>query len=205
MRWIDLSHTIADGMAQYPGDYPPPRLVRRLTFAEGGHLVTALDLGCHVGTHIDTPLHFLDGQPGLEALPLDRFAGSALCLDAPAGEIGEDALRGVDLAGTDFVLLRTGWERHWGTPRYYDSWPTVSPALARRLAGARLKGVGLDTPSSDPLNGRVAHDLFAAAGLINIENLANLAALPRGPFEFLVLPLKLAGTEASPVRAVARV
>ncbi len=80
-------------------------------------------------------------------------------------------------------------------------------ALARRwratLAGAGLKGVGLDSPSIDPLDARICHDLFAAAGMINVENLANLAALPAGLFDFLVLPLKLAGTEASPVRAVA--
>jgi kynurenine formamidase len=103
----------------------------------------------------------------------------------------------------EFVILRTGWERHWGTPRYYADWPTVSEPLARVLAAARLKGVGLDSPSPDPLHGRAAHDLFAAAGMINIENLTNLAELPDGPFTLLVLPLKLAGTEASPVRAAA--
>lgn len=203
MPIIDLSHTIRDGMAQYPGDAPPPRLVRRMTFAEGGHLVSALDFTCHLGTHLDTPLHFLDGQPGLEAMPLERFRGRGCVVDAPAGEIPPEIVAGLDLGPVDYLILRTGWERHWGTPRYYRDWPWLSPALARALAGAGLKGVGLDSPSLDPLDGRICHDLFAAAGLINVENLANLAALPAGLFDFLVLPLKLAGTEASPVRAVA--
>ena len=87
MRLIDLSHIITTGMAQYPGDDPPPRIVRSLTHQNEGYLVSALELGCHAGTHIDTPSHFLDGQPGLEAMPLDRFAGPALCVDAPAGVI----------------------------------------------------------------------------------------------------------------------
>ncbi len=205
MRLIDLSHTIATGMAQYPGDSPPPRIVRRLTHRDGGQLVSALEIGCHVGTHVDTPYHFLDGQPGLESLPVERFTGRALCIDAPAGVIPPESLAGVDLRGIGWLILRTGWERHWGTPRYYQGWPTISPELAVLLAGAHLSGVGLDTPSSDPVDGRAAHDLFAAAGMVNVENLANLAALPDGPFQLFVLPLKLEGTEASPVRAVALV
>lgn len=203
MPLIDLSHTIRTGMAQFPGDAPPPRIVRRLTHEADGHLVSALDFGCHVGTHIDTPAHFLAGRPGLEALPLDDFHGPALVVDAGEGEIREACLAGVDLAGLDFLLLRTGWARHWGGPRYYRDWPYLSPALARRLAAAGLKGVGLDTPSLDPLGGGQAHEICAAAGMINIENLTNLAALPAGRFILLVLPLKLEGTEGSPVRAAA--
>ncbi len=203
MPIIDLSHVVADGMAQYPGDNPPPRVRRLMTFADGGHLVSALDLSCHVGTHIDTPLHFREGQPGLEAMPLDRFRGRGFAVDAPGGEIPPETVAGLDLEPVDFLLFRTGWERHWGTPRYYRDWPHLAPALARVLAAAGLKGVGLDTPSADPLGGRACHDILAAAGLVNVENLANLGALPAGLFDFLVLPLKLAGTEASPVRAVA--
>jgi kynurenine formamidase len=75
--------------------------------------------------------------------------------------------------------------------------------MAMLLAQSKLKGVGLDTPGVDPLGVRSVHDLFAAAGMINVENLANLAALPEVPFDFIVFPLKLAGAEASPVRAVA--
>ncbi len=207
MTMVDLSHTLSTGMAQFPGDSPPPRLVRRLTHERDGHLSTALEIGCHVGTHIDTPLHFRAGRPGLEAMPLAAFHGRALVVDAPApaepGPVGAEVLAGRDLTDVDFVLLRTGWSRHWGTPRYYQAWPTVGAELARRLAGAGLKGVGLDTPSLDPVDGREVHDLLAAAGMINVENLTNLEALPATPCELLVLPLKLEGTEASPVRAVA--
>ena len=101
------------------------------------------------------------------------------------------------------LIIKTGWEKHWGTSRYYQDWPLISSELATLLAEAKLKGVGLDTPSTDPLGGRFVHDLFAAAGMINVENLANLAALPEAPFYLMVFPLKLAGVEASPVRAVA--
>jgi arylformamidase len=206
LRLVDLSHTLTDGMTVFPGD-SSPRLVRTQSHETAGFLVSNLELGAHCGTHVDIPLHFRAGERGLEALPLARFHGPARVGAAgtgdPPGEISVAVLEGVDLSGLDFLLLRTGWERHWGTPRYYAGWPALRPELIRRLSASDLKGVGLDTPGVDPLHGRLAHDLFAAAAMINIENLAHLGDLPDGPFELLVLPLKLSGTEASPVRAVA--
>ena len=65
-----------------------------------------------------------------------------------------------------------------GTDRFYSEWSYLSAELAELLAGAGLKGVGLDTPSLDPFGGQAAHDICAPAGMINIENLANLGALP---------------------------
>ncbi|MFH1844135.1 MAG: cyclase family protein [bacterium] len=207
MTIIDLSHPIRSNMAQYPGDAAPVGIKQRESHEKAGFQVSSLELECHVATHIDTPLHFLAGQPGLEVMPLDRFVGTGLVLDVSetgvSGELPVTLLEDVDLEPVDYLLLRTGWDQHWGTDHYYAEWPYLSPELARLLAVANLKGIGLDSPSIDPLDGRFAHDLLAAAGLINVENLANLAAVPPGHFFFLVLPLKLEGAEGSPVRAVA--
>jgi kynurenine formamidase len=206
---IDLSHVVASGMPQWPGDAQPLAIHRNSVHGPDSHMSSSVAFGCHVGTHIDAPLHFLDGAPGVDAMPLDRFTGPALVVRCGDGEtaaaIGPEVLDGHDLAEVDFVLFATGWDRHWGTPRYYEEWPWLAPALAERLAAAGLKGVGLDTPSLDPYDGQAAHDICAPAGMINVENLANLGALPERGAELIVLPLKLDGTEASPVRAVARV
>jgi kynurenine formamidase len=186
--------------------------VELIRFSEHGgdrHLSSGLRMGCHVGTHIDLPLHFRAGEPGLDGFPLDRCWGRARVVDTVTsktpGALPTEVLAGVDLSGVDHIILRTGWERHWGTPRYYEAWPYLSEELARRLAEANLAGVGLDSPSVDRLGERSAHDRLAAAGLINIENLTNLALLPATDFDLLVLPLRLADTEASPVRAAALV
>jgi len=209
LRIIDLSHTIVEGMSQWPGDRQPLRIHRRSEHGQGTHMSSALELGCHVGTHIDAPLHFKAGEAGLDALDPTRCVGRARCVhlpsDTPPGPLGAAILAGLDLEPADFVLLDTGWARHWGSDRYYQEWPYLGEGLARALAAAGLKGIGLDTPSLDAYDGRIAHDICAAAGLINIENLAGLAGVPASPFTFLALPLKLSGTEASPVRAVALV
>lgn len=210
MRLVDLSHPIVTGMAQWPGDRQPLRIVRLADHGAAPCRSSRLEIGCHVGTHVDAPGHFLAGAPGVDELPLERFSGPAVVIrPAPAGEVAAPGplaaalLDGVDLEGIGFVLFDTGWSRHWGSPAYYGDWPWLSGDLAVRLASAGLKGVGLDAPSIDGLTGRRAHDLFAAAGMVNLENLANLGALPGRGFELLALPLPLVGAEASPVRAIA--
>ena len=206
MRLVDLSHTIIPGMPQWPGDRQPLDIIRHSVHGPSSHMSSALALGCHVGTHIDAPLHFRDGEPGIDALPLEAFWGRAVRLEcgdpAEPGPLGPEVLAGVDLQVVDFVLFDTGWARFWGAQRYYREWPFLGEELAEALAAADLKGVGLDTPSLDPFGGHRAHDVCAAAGLINLENLANLRSLPPAGFLLMALPLKLQGTEASPVRAV---
>lgn len=206
VQLIDLSHGIASDMAQWPGDNQPLKLHRRTEHGADGHMSSALEIGCHVGTHLDAPLHFSASGSAIDTMPVSSFAGKAIVvpvpfLDSPV-PFGVEVMAGVSLAGVDFVLFNTGWSRHWGTSRYYETWPSIAPELASMLAGANLKGVGLDTPSLDNLTGHFAHDICAAAEMVNIENLTNLAALPEEGFYLLVLPLKLEATEASPVRAV---
>ena len=213
MGLIDLSHTIKSHMPQWRGDDQPLVIHRRSDHGPDAHRSSALELGCHVGTHIDAPSHFLAGAPGVAELPVSRFQGPALVVDVRGaggeppspGALGPEVLDRHDLAGMDFVLLLTGWDRHWGESRYYQEWPYLGADLARRLAAADLKGVGLDTPSLDAYAGREAHDICAAAGLINIENLRGLERTPARGGTLLVLPLPLHDTEASPVRAVMQV
>lgn len=212
---IDLSHTIVPGMPQWRGDEQPLTIHRRSEHGPEGHMSSALEFGCHVGTHIDSPLHFLDGAAAVDEMPLEAFGGAALVLDVRESvraalqatgtppELGPEVLAGHDLQEIDFVLFLTGWDEHWGHERYYLQWPWLGEALARELAAAGLKGVGLDTPSLDVYGGAVAHDLFAARGMINIENLTALPQLPERGAWFQAFPLKLLGTEASPVRAIA--
>ena len=207
MELIDLTHTIVSGMAQWPDD-EQPLLIRRLSdHGPDSHLSSALAFGCHVGTHIDLPLHFKAGEPALDALPAAACVGRARVVRADTGGVAAplaaSLLDAIDVSGLDFLVFDTGWARHWGTDRYYREWPWYGEDLAERLATLGLKGSGLDTPSLDPFAGQRAHEICAAAGLVNIENLTGLDRLPDAPFTLFVLPLKLAGTEASPVRAVA--
>ena len=209
MKLIDLTHTIISGMPQWPGDKQPLQIHRNSLHGPDSHMSSSLEFGCHVGTHIDAPLHFLASEPGIDHLPLDRFIGRGMVVRAGDGDtaaaLGPELVADLDLTRVDFVLFDTGWDKHWGTERFYREWSWLSPELAKCLAAASLKGVGLDTPSLDTYSGQIAHDICAPAGMINLENLANLGELPAEGFTLMAMPLKLSDTEASPVRAVAMI
>ena len=125
---VDLSHEIADGTITYPG-LPGPvitdhlsRVDSRARYAPGYEFqIGHIDMVSNTGTYLDTPFHrFADGHD-LAGLDLARVAGvGGVVVDATARqEAGADLLAGLDVAGRA-VLVRTGWDRHWGTDAYGD-------------------------------------------------------------------------------------
>src|SRR5215216_2896512 len=83
---IDVSVAIRPGMVTYPGD-PAVTLERVTSLANGAAVnLSRLDFGVHSGTHVDAPVHFIDGAPAAEALPLDVLIGSARVLDLTAAD-----------------------------------------------------------------------------------------------------------------------
>ena len=155
----------------------------------------------------------LPTAPGLDRLGPDNFTGwgavadlTGHCAATPGLRMDQTHLAGLaDMDGLDFVLIRTGWDAHWGTDAYFRGFPTLTPTACRFLAGLQLKGVGLDTPSPDPVDSpdMAAHVILLDHGLVIVENLCNLGALPPEGFIFCCLPLRIRDGEGSPVRATA--
>ncbi|MFD0479557.1 cyclase family protein [Nonomuraea thailandensis] len=81
MTLLDLSAPIETGMPVYPGD-PEVSVGPALTAARDGVNVLSLHLGSHSGTHVDAPFHLDDSLPTLDELPLERFHGPAVVVDA---------------------------------------------------------------------------------------------------------------------------
>lgn len=208
--WRDLTHPLAAGMPAYPGD--PAVAVRPCrTHARDGYQVTALELGTHSGTHLDAPRHFLVSGRSLDDYPVERFGGRGVVVDArghgPGEAIGPEVLGPVAgrLRGAAVVLVCTGWDRHFGTDLYFRH-PHLSPALAGALVAAGARLVGIDGPSPDPLDGDdfPAHRILLGSDVLIAENLRDLAPLAGLSVEAWLLPLRVAGGDGAPVRAVAR-
>lgn len=211
MQIVDLSHAITPDMPLYPGT-PAPGLVASHTLAADGFREHQLTITTHVGTHVDAPAHLLEDGATLDQLPCKQFVGPAGVLDAgpcPDGVVDVarlDAQRD-RIQRVNFVLLRTGWSRHWGTPAYLEGFPCLTRDAARWLVDHGVRGFGVDAISVDPVGAveLTVHHTLLEAGLILVENLTNLDRLPGRPFIFSALPLNLRGGDGSPVRAVALV
>lgn len=207
MLVIDLTHEMHTGMPVYPGDEPVN--VRRTHHVnKDGFAQTLFSTATHAGTHVDVAAHLYADAPGLDWLGPDNFTGWGAVVDVT--DIGSPFIDHSHLAhlenmeALDFVLLRTGWDQHWKTDQYYRDFPTLAETACRYLGGLGLKGVGLDTPSPDPVDSRDLrnHRALLDHGLVIVENLCNLDELPEEGFVFSCLPLRIRDGEGCPVRAV---
>ncbi|MCQ8278735.1 arylformamidase [Acetobacteraceae bacterium KSS8] len=202
---IDISQPLRSDMPYWPGDTP---FETEPVWQIGPDCpVSVSRFGCstHAGTHADAPSHYDADGAAIDALDLDPFLGPATLIDARAfGPVVTPEQLGPALpASVRRVLLRT-WDR-FPHAAWRDDFITLHPEAVSLLAerGARL--VGVDAPSIDPRTAKRlhAHDAARAAGLRILEGLV-LDHVAPGEYELIALPLRLAGLDASPVRAVLR-
>jgi len=214
VAFVDLSHTVVDGMVTYPG-LPGPiicdylsREASRGRYAPGVEFqIGKIEMVANTGTYLDSPFHrYADGKD-LAALPLESLADLEAVVAEGRGDargIGAEVFEGLDIRGKA-VLVRTGWDRHWGTPRYLSGNPFLTAAAAAYLAerGARL--VGIDSLNIDDIDdlARPVHSTLLGAEIPIVEHLCGLGPLPTHGFRFSAVPPKVAGFGTWPVRAFA--
>jgi kynurenine formamidase len=203
-RIVDLSQPVGPDTPVFPGDGPVRiEIIDRTTMN-----LSRIELSVHTGTHMDAPFHFFQDAAAIDRVPLERCMGLAASIDLrgiPAGsEIRRDHLEGHrdKLRRARLAVLHTGWSTEWGGPRYFCDHPRLSGGAAEFLVDCGVELTGVDMPSVDQAP-YPAHRALLGAGVAIVENLTNLDAIGADLFELIVLPLRLAGRDGSPVRAVA--
>ena len=211
---VDLSVVVNADTQVYPGD-PVPRFDPHSTVERDGFNLLSVSMGSQTGTHVDAPYHFDDAAPKLDELPLERFVGTGVVVDARAagarGRIGWEYFRGneAELIPGAIVLLHTGWSAHYGSARYFDN-PFLDADACAHLIELGIRTVGIDalnideTPDDEhPGEGFPVHHLLAdVAGVIS-ENLTNLHSIDFAEPFISLLPLAFEAADGAPVRAVA--
>lgn len=207
-RIIDLSLPLYDGMRGVT-------LEPATTIATTGYNTTTMHLYSHAGSHMDAPLHFLEGGGTIDQIPLSKCIGPALTVDlshkAPNSLITVEDLGAVaDRIGPGSrLLLRTDWDRQANRPEFRTEMPRVSVELARWLVARQIFLLGVQTPSVASLRPEhrdeltEVHQILLRAEIVIVEGLANLDQLRREVVTFIALPLKVSGCDGSPVRPVA--
>jgi kynurenine formamidase len=183
----------------------------------------------HGGTHIDSPIHFAEGKPTVDEIPISRLVGPAVLVDVTkkcehdpdyqisAADIQQwERLHGHIPKGA-IVLFRTGWGKFWPDKKRYigsdvpkDIAHLHFPGLSREAAlyltrNEEIEGIGIDTASMDPGTSAdfIAHQILNGANLYGLENLANLEQLPEEGAWVLALPMKIKGGSGAPTRVIA--
>jgi kynurenine formamidase len=214
-RVIDLSHPLSHTGLSICVGHPTFTSEQVMSLARDGSNVSRLTLGSHTGTHLDAPLHFIEGAASVSDVDISPLVGPAIVVDVRGKEFHgaitwEDiAPQAEGLCSEVTLLLCTGWSQHWGGEEYTKS-PHLSIEAAQKILERGVRVVGIDAFNIDgdgPQNSSEAnavHRLLLGNGVLIAENLANVEALLDGSaYSVSLLPLNIRGCDGSPIRAVA--
>jgi kynurenine formamidase len=207
--WIDLTCPISPDVPRLR-KFPPPSVEKVSSMPEHASSVTRIKMVCHTGTHMDAPCHFIPDAPAVDQIPLDRLYGPGVVVRPDANahpEVPQGDLEASGATAGDIVIVDTGWWRHGGGDGDH---PCLSEAAAWWLVERGVKLLATDLPTPDLATCRRSddfdwpvHRILLGHGVLIAENLTNLGSLP-SRIEAILLPLPIAGSDGSPVRALAR-
>lgn len=216
-KYIDLSHTIENGMITYHGlpgpvisDFLSRKKSRDLYEAGTEFHIALIEMVSNTGTYMDTPFHRYEGGRDLADLELDSLVDlEALTIRAnnlPYKGIGSAVFKDYDLHGKA-VLVHTGFDRFWGTEKYFHNHPFLTKEAADYIASQDPILVGIDTYNIDDTvdKSRPVHSILLGKDILIIEHMCNLRELPEKDYWFTALPQKIRGVGSFPVRAFATI
>ncbi|MEP7117881.1 MAG: arylformamidase [Acidobacteriota bacterium] len=166
--------------------------------------LSAITLSPHLGAHADAPLHYDANAPPIAELALAPFLGPCRVIHAidrgPLITPEHLAPAATDLPPRVLVRTTTTAPTVWSA-----TFTAFAPETIAWLAGLGVRLVGIDAQSVDPADSKTldSHHQLLAHDLRVLENLV-LDDVPEGDYELIALPLRIAGCDASPVRAVLR-
>jgi arylformamidase len=210
MQIFDISRPLTKEMAPWPGDVGFEFKLNGKIAAGSSVNVGMISMSVHNGTHADARFHFDDGEWTIEQAQLANYLGSAVVADLsgnyrdgamPQMRVADLEQLSDEIARTGRLLLKTNvWVDSYIFPKAI---PTIAPDVLAWLQERGVKVLGFDLPSVDEITSKDLpnHHALGAAGISIIESL-DLSRVSAGVYQFVALPLKIAGADGSPVRAI---
>jgi len=206
MRTYDISLTISPSLPTWPGD--PSVVLERVEKIEDGSdaNVSRIDIGVHTGTHVDAPYHFIRNGKTVDNLNLNLLTGRAYVLYLPGVDIITASVleRSQIPPRTRRVLFKTRNSAYWKNKdnQFQTDFVALSADGADYLIRRGVKLVGVDYLSVAPFEqSRPTHEILLSAGVVILEGL-DLSGVTQGRYTLYCLPLKLAGSDGAPARAI---
>ena len=233
-QWVDLTHDLAEDSAFWPTAEGFRHQIASYGTTPGGWFYSSynITLSEHGGTHLDAPIHFAEGKPTADQIPLDRLIGPAAVVDVSAASAANRDYRFTieDVQNWErangripdgaILLFRTGFSKYWPDRKAYMGteergpeavaklhFPGLSAELAQFLVSERkVAAVGLDTPSLDYGQSKdfIVHRILLGHEIPGFENVANLDQLPARGARVVALPTKIRDGSGAPLRIVAQ-
>jgi len=211
MKLWDISRTLSNDLAEWPGDEPCRfRLTREKTKGASVNL-GAISMSLHNGTHADARFHFDADGESIEKASLQTYLGRATVVDLWQAFLDskekhlitiEDLRPSAEaIAATSRILVKTG--RWTDSTMFPKQIPVIAADVPAWLQKNGVKLLGLDLPSVDEIDSKSLqnHHALAHSGIAIIESL-DLSNVASGIYHLAALPLKIAGGDGAPIRAI---
>lgn len=199
-RIYDVSLSIREDMIVYPNN-PKPSIKQYSMIPKDKVNESAIHLGSHTGTHVDSKRHIMDAASGVEELPLDSFYGNCKVIDLThlENEVQAKDLQCHDVKRGDIILLKTKNSIR-GYRKFREDFIHVSFDAARFLVEVGVKTLGFDYLSVKKFGGdQEVHEVLIN-NLTLFEGL-DLAEVPEGEYTFVGLPLPIS-CDGAPSRVI---
>jgi len=203
MRIYDVTVPLREGMATYAGTEPGPVLNYHSLISNGESAnVSALSLGSHTGTHVDSPHHFLDNGIGVDQMPVAHMVGPAYVAEFTGqGHITVADLESAGIpAGVARLLAKTTNGHFWDDDAFHPEFIGFDESAAGWLA-ERFVLVGIDYMSIERFHSPThsVHHALLSKGAVILEGL-DLRAVPPGEYFLVCAPLNVVGADGAPAR-----
>lgn len=207
MTIYDISLTISPNLPTWPSD-PSLELEQVQSMSRGSAFnLTKISSSVHLGTHIDAPRHFLADGATIEQLPLEVLTGPCYVAQLPDGveAITAEVLERTEITSEmKRVLFGTRNSHLWarGESEFQTDFVGITEDGAEWLVERGVQLVGVDYLSVAPYVDLISpHLVLLRQGVIVVEGL-NLSSVMRGFYDLYCLPLKIAGCDGAPARAI---
>lgn len=200
MRFIDLTVPVESGMFRFPRpDHVTVSITEEGKYEDVDCRTSRILMGSHSGTHIDAPMHMIEGAETIDNVPLDYLVGPArvLRMDVGRGETIDENSVDPDLIDEKRIIMDTGWHANWGTGQFYSEFPVVTTGFADLLTGRGVRCIVVDLPLTLDV-----HNAFLGSGACQVENVIGLDRIRDDKVMLIALPLKIVGIDAAPARVV---
>ncbi|HLN88257.1 MAG TPA: cyclase family protein [Candidatus Limnocylindrales bacterium] len=205
MKLYDISLTLSARSIRWVTAQPLELIERKRMRRGDTNNSSSVHTSVHAGTHVDAPFHFVPDGITIESLPLETFIGPARVCAVDAGShITASDVERAQLAGETRVLFKTRNSNLLKKGEYDAAFAPFSVDAAEALVNLGVKLVGLDYLSAAAADEQVpVHRAFLDHGVILLEGV-ELSEVPPGRYELFCPPVKLAGSDGAPCRAVLR-
>jgi len=205
MKIYDISLTLSPESIRWVTAQPLELIGRKRMSKGDANNSSSIHTSVHAGTHVDAPFHFVPDGVTIESLPLETFIGPARVCTVEAGtHITAADVAKAQLGGETRVLFKTRNSNLLKKGEYDSRFAPFSVDGADALVALGVKLVGLDYLSAAGANEQEpVHRAFLDHGVILLEGV-QLSDVPPGRYELFCPPIKLAGSDGAPCRAVLR-